>query len=845
MKRTIHLLILLGLCLVTALPQTKGSGLAKSTIAAFPLAESPIAINRLAQPTQYFDKIGLQAGLMGSEDGSFEMWIWPWKPLRNFGLSFLLGSSTQPILAADIVRTVTVTPEATVFTYTHESFSVREIVFVPRDRPGAVILLDVHTTSPLAIVAGFIPVMQPMWPAGIGGQFSYWNDDPSGYVISEAKWRGVFLCGSPAAKQMAAPPAHMFADNPIQFRIDVGPGEADGRYIPIVIAGGDDVKFDSVKAVYNDLWKNAEKYYRENVDYYKKLRANTVRMTTPDPEMNLALEWGKVALDNLMVRNPNLGYGMVAGYGVSGGGARPGFAWFFGGDAFINSLALDSYGATQTVRDALAFTQKWQRQEEFPIRANPDRPNRDVGKMSHELSQSDGLVDWWNDYHYGYNHADTSPWYLVAMGDYARTSGDVAFIRDSWNSVKQAYEWCVGKDSDNDGLMDLKGSGLGALEFGKLVGIYSDVYTCAIWVQGIRETAMMAGIAGDAEMKTKADAQLAKAMPALEKVFWNDRTGFYSYGATEKKERVNEKTPWPGVGMMFGLFNADRTGRSLEAFNGADLCTDWGVRSLSRSSELFEPTNYNYGAVWPFIGSFFNTAQFRYGYALSAHPVLRGVLRHAFDNGAGVMPEVFSGEMNQKLGEAYHHQGFSTTGYVLPMLRGLAGLEVDALNGLVTLSPRFPADWDTVELANVAVAARRYDFTITRSEGSWSVAVTSGGTEPVRVTFSPALEPGIRAESALLNGALLPGFSVAEEPARHRVDGRRGHPHHPPHAGAGDPSAGPDRRAGRSQHGDQDRVAQGRPLQHENPPPHGGRPRRPHLRSGHPARRAGRLRQRR
>ncbi|HLF14390.1 MAG TPA: GH116 family glycosyl hydrolase [Bacteroidota bacterium] len=764
MKTTLIFLLILVVFVPPAPAQTGVKKTAAATIQAFPIDKNDIEITRLAQPTQYFDRIGLQAGLMGSENGSFEMWVWPWKPLRNFELSFLLGSSTQPILAADILRTVSITPEAAVFTYTHESFSVREIIFVPRDKPGAVILMDVHTTSPLTIVAGFIPVMQPMWPAGIGGQFSYWNDDPNGYVISEAKWRGVFLCGSPAAKQMAAPPAHMFADNPIQFKVDVAPGEADGRYIPIVIAGGHGMKFDSLKTVYNDLWKNSEKYYRENVEYYRKLRANTVRLTTPDAEMNLALEWGKVALDNLMVRNPNLGYGMVAGYGVSGGGARPGFAWFFGGDAFINALAFDSYGATTTVRDALAFTQKWQRQEEFPIRKNPDRPNRDIGKMSHELSQSDGLCDWWNDYHYGYNHADTSPWYLVAMGDYVRTSGDIGFIRESWNSVKQAYDWCVSKDSDGDGLMDLKGAGLGALEFGKLVGIYSDVYTCAIWAQGIKETAMMAGLVGDTEMKARANAQLAKAMPALEKIFWNDKTGFYSYGATEKKEKVNEKTPWSGVGMMFGLFNADRTGRSLEAFNGADLCTDWGVRSLSRSSELFEPTNYNYGAVWPFIGSFFNTAQFRYGYGLSAHPVLRGVLRHAFDNGAGLVPEVFSGEMNQKLGEAYHHQGFSTTGYILPMLRGLAGLEVNALNGTVTLSPRFPANWEKVELANVAIGSRRYDFTVTRSEGSYSVAVTSAGTEPVRVTFAPGIEPGIRAEGATLNGNPLPGFSVAADP---------------------------------------------------------------------------------
>ncbi|MEK6566681.1 MAG: GH116 family glycosyl hydrolase, partial [Bacteroidota bacterium] len=413
------------------------------------------------------------------------------------------------------MRSISVTPEVTTLTYTYESFAIREHILVPRDEPGVIILLEVHTTQPLTMVAGFLPVMQPMWPAGIGGQFSYWDDGANAFVISEGQWRSIFLCGSPAGQQMAAPPAHMFADNPLQFKIEVKPDSSDGLFFPIVIAGAlpspetGKTKMDSVKATYARLWKNAERYYRENEEYYRKLRQTTMQVVTPDKQFNLAYEWGKVALDNLMTVNPRLGYGMVAGFGLSGGGARPGFSWFFGGDAFINSLAMNGYGDFQKVRDALAFTQKWQRQDNFPIRKkNPGDPPKDVGKMAHELSQSDGLCDWWNDYHYGYNHADTTPWYIVAMGDYVRASGDTEFLRTSWKSVKQAYDWCLSKDTDGDGLMDLKGAGLGALEFGKLVGIYADVYTCGVWVQAIKEMRFMGEIVGDREAVQQAKTQL-------------------------------------------------------------------------------------------------------------------------------------------------------------------------------------------------------------------------------------------------------------------------------------------------------------------------------------------------
>ncbi|MFH2030949.1 MAG: hypothetical protein ABIJ40_10090 [Bacteroidota bacterium] len=45
----------------------------------FDLQQNDLAITRPAQPNQYMDKIGQKAALLGYENGSFEMWIWPWK----------------------------------------------------------------------------------------------------------------------------------------------------------------------------------------------------------------------------------------------------------------------------------------------------------------------------------------------------------------------------------------------------------------------------------------------------------------------------------------------------------------------------------------------------------------------------------------------------------------------------------------------------------------------------------------------------------------------------------------------------------------------------------------------
>ncbi|MCX6169786.1 MAG: hypothetical protein NTX65_10625 [Ignavibacteriales bacterium] len=733
----------------------------------FELKKNNLLLTRLAQPNQYMDKIGQKAALLGFENGSFEMWIWPWKVLRNFEIQFFVGTTTQPILAKDILRDISVTPEATTLTYVYESFTVKEIIFIPNDQPAAIILLDVNTTTPLTIVPGFMPVMQPQWPAGIGGQYSYWDDDVKAYVISESQQRGLFLCGSPVAQQMAAPPAHMFADNPIQFKIEIKPGDAKNNSIPIVIAGSPvKTKYDSVKTLYKNLLSNVETLYNKNYDYYKNLRNSTVEIITPDEKLNLAFEYGKVALRNLMVNNPTLGKGLVAGYGLSGGGGRPGFAWYFGGDAFINSLAMNSYGDYPSVREALEFTQKWQREENYPIRKkSKDEKNIDIGKMSHELSQSDGLIDWWNDYHYGYNHADTSPWYLVAIGDYFKKTGDIEFIKKSWKSIVQAYNWCKSKDSNGDGLMDLKGAGLGVLEFGSLVKIFNDNYTQSLWTQGIKEVNLMAKYTGDKEIETETESLFPKAQKALEKIFWIDDLGFYSFGAAEDGKQVRDKNIYSSASILFGLMNQERGISTIKKFNESDMVTDWGVRNLSNKSSMYEPTNYNYGTIWPFTSYFIGAAQFYTHFDLQGYETVKKTSQHAFDYGLGIVPEVFSGDINTKLGEAYHNQGFSVSGYLFPMVQGLIGLEVDALNNKITFAPKLPADWKFLKVSNIIIEKTIVSCELRMETGVLKLFADNTGKSGIDFDFMPDLPLGSEIISVFLNGISIPFEFIKHEQA--------------------------------------------------------------------------------
>lgn len=706
-------------------------------IKAFRLEPNPITLKRLAKPGTPFDKVGRRFAILADESGSFEAWAYPLKLIRNFTFSFLVGSSTRPIQGKDIVRYITVAPEATILTYTYQSFTVKAIYIAPIEEPGAIILLCVDSNLPLTIVCGFLPVLQPMWPAGLGGQFAVWNEEQNAYIISESKGQNHGIIGSPAALGISYTPAHMLSDVPNEFNIEIpDPNKVKNKYIPIIIAGGKG-KREQVLNVYTKLKNDPEKYYRDNLAHYQSLRTNTLQVKTPYPKLNLAYEWAKVAYDNLMVDNPDLGKGLIAGLGASGTSGRPGFGWFFGGDAYINSFSLLSLGSHESARDALIFTQKWQRKD---------------GKMPHELSQAAAYIDWWNDYHYGYIHGDTTPYYIAAVYEYVKKTGDTEFVKKSWESLKRAFDWCMSTDVDNDGLMNNRQAGLGALEYGALTGIETDIYLSGVWLRAAYAMQHLAQLAGDKAAASKAGDLFKKAQRTFDKKFWDEENQFYAYAFNSEGATVKEISPWNAIGLMWNLGSEERSLHSLEKISSAELTTDWGTRSISIKSKYFQPLNYNYGAVWPFLTSWVTAALYRHHMPLQGYSLLMSTAAHTYDNSLGCITEVFSGTNNIWPQEAVPHQGFSTAGVVLPLIRGLLGLEGDALNRSLIFSPHFPADWKQVSIENYRVGQANFTFEYERGKDKINAKVHSESAQGYTLRFSPALGIGTRILSLHVNG---------------------------------------------------------------------------------------------
>jgi glycogen debranching enzyme len=728
--RTLFAPILLGVAV--ALPSDAADP-ASGLVPRFAREPNPIALAGSARPSRYMEASGHRAAFLGREDGSFEAWAYPLKILHDFRLSFGVAAYADPISDTSIASTVDIRPEAATVRYSHASFTVDATWLVPLNQAGGLVLLDVTTTEPLTVYVKFRPDLKPMWPAALGGQFSYWDNTLKAYVIGEGSGKNAALIGSPLGLTPPEQPAHNLPDAPSQFAIRITPEMAAKGLVPIVITASVE-KLDAARQVYAALLASPEAVYREAAAHYRLLREEMTSIDSPDGRFDLAFEWGKVALDKGFVCNPHLGCGLIAGLGPSGTTERPGFGWFFGGDTFINAWAISAYGDLDTVRQSLEFLRKRQRAD---------------GKMMHELSQAAGFIRWFEDYPYGYYHADTTPLYIVAVRDYVRASGDVAFARDFWPSMKKAYEYCVSTDEDGDGLMDNTKAGLAAVETGTLRSrdVLTDVFLGTVWTEAAGAMGDLARIA-DPSFVDAAQSAAQQARASINRRFPDNANRRISFAIMKGGQGQAEETVWPAFGIWRGVFDLGQPAveGTLDQLARAGLGTDWGVRMLSKESTLYEPLSYNNGASWPFLTGWAALALYAGGRGPAAWQYLDALADLTFLEGRGYLPELLSGDLLRTVDAAVPHQLFATTGFVSTVMRGMVGLqEGDA--GL-RLSPQLPAGWSFLRVKNLRWRDARATLEIRRgADGGleYSVVSTKGA---LPVELKPVLPPGAQMQPA-------------------------------------------------------------------------------------------------
>jgi hypothetical protein len=470
----------------------------------------------------------------------------------------------------------------------------------------------------------------------------------------------------------------------------------------------------------------------EEAAHYAALETNSLRIRTPDEEVNRALAWAKVALDQAWVCNPRLGCGIVAGYGPSRDALRPQYAWFFGGDGLITANALVSAGEYARAREEFTFIQKYQ--------------NKANGMIWHELSQSAGYMDWLK-LPFMYVHVDISFDYLAAMARYVSTTGDTAFARESWPSTAAAYGYCQASIG-TDHLPHIPADKEASDEQHRPA---DDLNLSASWLAAAAGYSELARLTGHAPEAAAALHQVEQTRQAIAAHYWNAAGHFWYDGHTADGAPIYREAIGPAQVIGTGVFSADQDKALLDRLTSADFEADWGTREVAASAPDYNPYSYGAGSVSPVSTMTAADGMWQGHRPESAYALWKALIDWSTFDSMGHTHEVLAGNFYQEQTESVPEQTWSSAALFDATVRGLFGLTIDAPGNRVTFAPHLPAAWPETSIENVRVGKSTLALTLHQDAASLELDIENQGA-PTALLFNPQIPLGARLLSADLDG---------------------------------------------------------------------------------------------
>lgn len=668
-------------------------------------AASPL---RLAggEPHDPFTLAGRRALAAGTEgDGVVEFWAHPIRAVAGLRIANAAALGAE-VTALGLERTLRV-----------EDAVVDERIMVPHELPALVVEWETLAQD-VRLEIEWRTDLRLMWPypAGVLGDL-LWRTHTTTFVAHAAGAADVVCCHfSRAPDWWIVEPV---ADAPAAVRVRASVVLRAGESLRLLCAAsssGDD-DLNATLAALRDPISLA----RARTASLRRLQQNALAVSTPEPQLDAAIEWAKYRLDSYIVSTPGVGRSLVAGYWHSRpgwGDGRPGYAWYFGRDAVWTALAALAVGDFAASRDVIRFLGELQDLN---------------GKILHECTTS-GLVH--------YDAADATPLYLLLVARHHAWTGEIAFLNGEWDHVQRALRFCLATDTDDDELIENPRVGHGWIEFGPLGGGKLTYYNAGIWTAVLRELATVAEDIGDRTLAIELHTRAKRARLALEERFFDPARRRYALKAWQAGDAWHaDYTPTAthAVPLLLGVADADRAAGWLDDVASDDFSTPWGVRMIARSHERFDPKSYHGGAVWPLYTGWTAWAEYAAGRdrAALAHLLANAAL--PFERAKGAWDEVLHGQERVAIGVC-PDQAWSTAMVVAPLVYGMLGAEPDASRNRLRLRPQLPREWEHFEARAIRIGDNAVTLRYERHRDHHVFRLEQEhGAVPVRIIFEPVL----------------------------------------------------------------------------------------------------------
>ncbi|MCF8302582.1 MAG: hypothetical protein K9I94_04830 [Bacteroidales bacterium] len=715
-------------------------------------AKPALKLERRFATDNFWDVAGQQMLIMGREKGGIEeIWAHPFMALRDYEVGIRFSYADTIFWLDQEKPQVEIMPEAFSRLYRFRRAYLKEIVSVCPVDAKSTVHYEYRGVYPAELFIRFKSNLRLMWPYSgkvLQGIDYAWDSAFNAFIWKNKLEDQVCVLGMnkrPYDTRIGRYDSLMpFDDHVVTTKTDKFQLYALASF-NLEMNDNMDVMISTSTQSLNDA-HNAFKALmvdplnplKAMASYSKKLLNKHLMIESPDAVFNEGYAWSVVGSDRFFVNTPGVASSLVAGYATTASGwdgehkvnGRPGYAWYFGRDGQWSGYALLDYGDFHKVKRILETYQDYQDLS---------------GKIYHELTTS-GVVH--------YDASDATPLYIVLAGKYLHHSGDLEFIRNSWPHIEKAIDFCYSTDTDGDHLIENTNVGHGWVEGGSLFGSHTSLYLAGCWAEALEQAEYMATKLGKTALAEKYRNDSEKVIAIINTEFWDEEHGFYYHGKYKDGSYHQAQTIMPAIPTYFSDAEPGKAQKVLNNLASNYYTADWGVRIISEASPDFNPRGYHTGSVWPLYTGWTALAEYQQDRWLQGHAHVMNNLKVYRHWAKGFVEEVLHGKEYKPSGVC-RHQCWSETMVLQPALEGMLGLQPDAPEDALSLSPRFPFDWDTVTVKNIAVGDHRMHLVLTKTNGQAIYSLNHSGDNPLVVHFQPALEPGVVVEHVLFDGKPL------------------------------------------------------------------------------------------
>src|SRR5579884_1299592 len=411
-----------------------------------------------------------------------------------------------------------------------------------------------------------------------------------------------------------------------------------------------------------------------------------------------------------------------------------GLPWYgalFGRDSIISALQTLAY-EPNIAEETIRLLAKYQGTK------NDDWRDEEPGKILHELRRGElaNLNEIPQTPYYG--SVDSTPLFLILVGEHANWTGDLSLFKDIRPNVERALRWIdeygtdpqlqylayasksskglgnQGWKDSGDSIMNAEGS-LATPPIA-LVEVQGYVYRAKLLIASLYARSGDEGIAG----RLRRQAEELKSR--FNHDYWDADKSFYAIALQKGGRPANVISSNPGQALWTGIVNEQRAESVVQHLMAKEMCSGWGIRTLSQKEQRYNPIGYHLGTVWPHDNAIAAAGFRRYGFDREAVQVLDGIVHAAGHFEHKRLPEVFAGFTREQFSVpvrypvACHPQAWAA-GSVPFLLTAILGLAPDAFSERVdVVRPVLPNGVDELKFRRLKIGRSALDLHFERGQ---------------------------------------------------------------------------------------------------------------------------------